>query len=61
MANHPTDTVECGICTSPLLILVDGNTSLIACPKCQWLLPEDETSKLEVPLDNDQTKDHRTR
>ena len=60
MPNHPTDTTLCGVCTSPLLILVNGNSPLMACPLCEWLLPECETSKSEVPLDDDQTEDHRT-
>ena len=60
MADHPTDIVDCGICASPLLILVDGNLPLMACPQCEWMLLPNETSKLEVPLDDDQTEDHRT-
>ena len=60
MSTHPPDeSITCGLCTSKLLVLINGHQPLMACPCCEWLLSQDELSLTEVPPNEQEAPDHR--
>ena len=56
-----SEPATCGLCNSPLLMLLKGNRPLIACPGCRWIALEHETTQWKEPPHEDEGLDNLTR